>query len=183
MCCAVWVEWCKTMALRQVTSADAEQMAAISLRGFLPSFGGLYSRADLRLCIEEKLSVSAHHHMLEDSAQEIWLAENDAGEVEGFVHIAPNGLPVGEATDGELCRLYLMPEAQGKKLGDDLLRWGIERLQQRGYRRIYLGVWEHNHRAQRFYARHGFRVVGDYFYTVGGHKDHELIMYQEMAAG
>ena len=41
---------------------------------------------------------------------------------------------------------------------------------------IYLGVWALNARAQRFYRRHGFEIVGRYVFRVGAHEDDERIM-------
>ena len=43
---------------------------------------------------------------------------------------------------------------------------------------IYLGVWEHNLGAQRFYKSYGFNEVGEYLFEVesGTPADRELIM-------
>jgi ribosomal protein S18 acetylase RimI-like enzyme len=38
---------------------------------------------------------------------------------------------------------------------------------QRGYASIYLGVWERNYRAQRFYAKFGFSKCGQKIFMVG----------------
>jgi RimJ/RimL family protein N-acetyltransferase len=37
-------------------------------------------------------------------------------------------------------------------------------------------VWSENFGAQRLYARYGFTRVGDYFFPVGEHRDHEFIL-------
>ena len=43
---------------------------------------------------------------------------------------------------------------------------------------VYLDVWEGNHRAQAFYRRHGFTVVGAHELTLAGEPldEPELIM-------
>ena len=37
-------------------------------------------------------------------------------------------------------------------------------------------VWEHNPRAQAFYKRHGFKVVGEHHFQTGDVTDTDLIM-------
>jgi ribosomal protein S18 acetylase RimI-like enzyme len=41
---------------------------------------------------------------------------------------------------------------------------------------LYVGVWSENYGAQRFYARYGFRKVGEYGFPVGTTVDHEFIL-------
>ena len=41
---------------------------------------------------------------------------------------------------------------------------------------LLLTVWEENHRAKRFYERHGFEHVGDYAFAFGEKVDRDLVM-------
>ncbi len=41
---------------------------------------------------------------------------------------------------------------------------------------VWVGVWSENHGAQRLYARHGFRRVGEYQFPVGEARDLEFIL-------
>ena len=42
--------------------------------------------------------------------------------------------------------------------------------------RMWLGVWEHNTRAQRFYRRRGFRRVGDQSFVLGSDAQTDHVM-------
>jgi len=75
----------------------------------------------------------------------------------------------------------VLRSAQGGGLGRELLARSLRWLRAH-FSRIYIGVWSGNHKAQRFYARHGFRVVGGYEYVVGDTRDQELIMSRDEAA-
>ena len=77
--------------------------------------------------------------------------------------------------DGEVQRLYILQGHQGGGRGTALLHTALEWLERDGPRTIWIGVWSENYGAQRFYARHGFEIVGDYSFMVGDHADHELI--------
>ena len=43
-------------------------------------------------------------------------------------------------------------------------------------RTLWVGVWEENFGAQRFYARYGCRKVGEYDFIVGDTHDREFIL-------
>ena len=95
----------------------------------------------------------------------------------GYVTACPAHLPHPDVApgDGEIQRLYTPQEHQGAGRGTLLLKTALEWLERDGPRTLWIGVWSENYGAQRFYARHGFEIVGDYSFMVGDHADHELI--------
>ena len=48
-----------------------------------------------------------------------------------------------------------------------------------GARRVWLGVWSGNVRAQQLYASRGFTKVGEYRFRVGETLDHEHILRRD----
>jgi len=56
----------------------------------------------------------------------------------------------------ELKRLYVLKEFHGKKIAQELMDYFIEYATKNKYACVWLGVWEHNMRAQKFYAKYGF---------------------------
>ena len=95
----------------------------------------------------------------------------------GYVTACPAHLPHPDVApgDGEIQRLYILQGHQGGGRGTLLLKTALEWLERDGPRTLWIGVWSENYGAQRFYARHGFEIVGDYSFMVGDHADHELI--------
>ena len=95
----------------------------------------------------------------------------------GYVTACPAHLPHPDVSpdDGEIQRLYILQGHQGGGRGTALLTTALEWLERDGPRTLWIGVWSENYGAQRFYARHGFEVVGDYSFMVGDHADYELI--------
>ena len=95
----------------------------------------------------------------------------------GYATACPANLPHPDVApdDGELQRLYILQGYQGGGRGTLLLNTALEWLERDGPRTLWIGVWSENYGAQRFYARHGFEIVGDYSFMVGDHADHELI--------
>ena len=95
----------------------------------------------------------------------------------GYVTACPAHLPHPDIApgDGEIQRLYILQGRQGAGRGTLLLKTALEWLERDGPRTLWIGVWSENYGAQRFYARHGFEIVGEYSFMVGDHADHELI--------
>ena len=70
--------------------------------------------------------------------------------------------PAGLAVVGheELLRFFVVPEKWGSGVADALHDAALERLRERGESKCRLWVMEENHRALRFYERHGWRPDG-----------------------
>jgi predicted GNAT family acetyltransferase len=60
----------------------------------------------------------------------------------------------------ELNRLYVEQKAIGRGYGSALMTASLEEAIARDCDTLWLGVWEHNTRAQAFYQRWGFKPVG-----------------------
>ena len=76
----------------------------------------------------------------------------------------------------ELSRIYIHANHQGKKIGNQLLDFAINKAIEDKMSYIWLGVWEHNHAAQRFYERNGFVKVGSHEFVVGSDVQMDLLM-------
>ncbi len=164
-------------SIRRAGPADADAISAIGMATFVETFGHLYPRADLERYLEEAYDLERTRADLADPAKASWIVE--AGEeVIGYALAGPGGLPHAEVTPacGELKRIYLLKAWHGGGLGARLFAETLAWLQSGGPRAVWIGVWSENHRALRFYGRHGFEKVGEYDFHVGDTIDHEYIL-------
>ena len=106
------------LAIRRAASPDAAVLSAIGRETFIHTFGHLYAPEDLAVFLDESHSVASYAALLDDPRYGLWLLE-EAGEgagarVVGFAVAGPCGLPHADVApgDGELKRLYLLPEIQ-----------------------------------------------------------------------
>lgn len=163
--------------IRRATTTDAQALSEIAKATFSETFGHLYPAEDLEPFLEEVYAPERMEAELADPAKAAWLVEV-GGVAVGHAFAGPCDLPHDEVTPacGELKRLYLLKACQGGGVGTRLLDTALAWLEAGGARRLWVGVWSENHGAQRLYARHGFKKVGEYEFPVGRVRDREFIL-------
>ena len=158
---------------------DAAALSAMAEQAFIDTFAHLYPPADLAAFLHDWMPVAKAAAQIADPAYAIRIARDAAGIV-GYIKLGPLdfALPAGEpdpADASELHHLYVLARAQGAGVAQALMDWALAEARARGARRIYLSVFVDNHRAQRFYARHGFYEVGSHIFMVGNTADDDRI--------
>lgn len=165
------------MRTRRLGVDDAPALTALARRCFAATFGHLYPAEDLAAFLDRAYAVERHRALLADPACAAWFLEGDDAPL-GYALAGACGLPHADVRDGdgELKRLYLLPEVQRGGHGTRLFGTALDWLQRAGPRTLWIGVWSGNHGAQRFYGRHGFERVGEYLFPVGRVRDLEYIL-------
>lgn len=133
--------------IRPIRAADDAAVAVI-IRDVMASFGATgpeYSSSD-----PEVGAMSAAY----DGARHACFVLEQDGRVLGCGGIAP--LAGGEQDVCELRKMYLLPEARGRGLGERMLHHCLEAARVRGYRRCYLETLSGMDAAQKLYLKTGF---------------------------
>ncbi|WP_143860794.1 GNAT family N-acetyltransferase, partial [Nocardia cerradoensis] len=73
----------------------------------------------------------------------------------------------------EISKMYVLPGHHGTGVSTALMGAALRHAREGGYPGVWLGVNQENHRAQRFYAKHGFEKVGTKTFTVGREVHHD----------
>lgn len=171
----------RTPAIRLAAPADVLALAALKLRAFretfIEDFAIPYPPAGLALFEADTYGAARVAAEIADPAHASWVAADAGGALVAYAHAGPCKLPHAELRSGEveLYQLYMLRGQQGGGLGRALMERALGWMEGRSSGRQWLGVWSGNERAQRFYARFGFRQVGTYDFPVGDHRDHEFI--------
>jgi len=76
----------------------------------------------------------------------------------------------------ELERIYVVSKFQGQSIGKDLLNKAINIAKSKEVNFLWLGVWEKNIDAIRFYERYHFKKFGTHPYYIGRDKQMDLLM-------
>ncbi len=80
----------------------------------------------------------------------------------------------------EIERIYVDKKFQGKGLGSFLMNKAIDIAHTRQKSYIWLGVWEKNEKALRFYKRNGFSAIGTHSFFMGQEEQTDFIMRKDL---
>jgi putative acetyltransferase len=142
--------------IRPIEPRDDAAVAAI-IREVMPSFGAC--GPGFALSDPEVGHMSAAY----SAPRSAYYVVEDSGRVLGGGGIAP--LAGADADTCELRKMYFLPAARGRGLGEAMLQRCLEAARGFGYRRCYLETLTGMDAAMRLYERFGFRrlqgPVGD----------------------
>ena len=80
----------------------------------------------------------------------------------------------------ELERIYVSKEFQGRQIGSQTLTKVLELAKNQNKQYVWLGVWEQNQGAIRFYERYGFIKFGEHPYYIGSDKQTDWLMRYDL---
>jgi ribosomal protein S18 acetylase RimI-like enzyme len=166
-----------TLTIRPATPGDAAILADLGARTFRETFEVHTSGLDLEAFLAATYGVAIQRAELADPSRPARILEVD-GVPSGFLQLrlghrepgVPGERPV------ELQRIYVLRAAQGGGRGAALMAEAVEMAGAWGADVLWLGVWEHNDKALAFYARQGFREVGEHIFTIGDQVDRDLLL-------
>ena len=165
------------MRVRRATIDDVATLSGFGRRVFAATFGADKTPADLEAYLEQTYVEPRQREEIADPGIETLLAEAD-GALAGFAQLrdGPRGNGVIGTEPIELWRFYVDPSWHGRGLARTLMGAAEDAARARGARTMWLGVWERNLRAQAFYHKQGFTVVGTQVFQLGSDPQQDLIM-------
>ena len=147
--------------IRRATAADATLIAVLASTTFYEAYFEQDESANLARYIAESFDIETIAAELADPRSTFFIISLNEKAV-GYARLIAGSTTDGVSAGGviELKRIYILERLWGKSVGEALLDHCIGAAVERGFAVIWLGVWDENLRAQRFYAKFGFREVG-----------------------
>jgi diamine N-acetyltransferase len=157
------------LSVRRASAEDLDLLVSLGRKTFFDTFQGTCSEQDMQLFLDSM------HHPAKIAAE---LADPDShfyflqkgSEVIGYSRLWRDPAPL-DIVQGknpiELVRFYLIQSAIGSGAATHLMSATLEMARLLGHDTAYLGVWEHNHRAKKFYTKWGFTHIGEHVFPVG----------------
>ncbi|GKT59658.1 acyl-CoA N-acyltransferase [Colletotrichum tofieldiae] len=173
----------QTTTVRPANLADATAIAALGVHVFSVTFGHSVEPHELQAFLDESYSLEAINKDLKDTKKDTILAIDSTGDILGFAMLTRGSSePCLAHLDGlvELQRIYLYPKAHGTGAGK-LLADSLETMaRDEGFKYIWLGVWEENHRAKKAYEKWGYKACGTHDFVVGSVTQTDDIMVKKL---
>ncbi|KAI1437646.1 acyl-CoA N-acyltransferase [Xylaria sp. CBS 124048] len=144
--------------------SEAAAIAQVAAASFTGAFGHVVPPQDLATFLAATYSEAAILARMEDPSQRLLVARNGRGDVLGLVSLGLGRsdpcLAGDAATHVELGSLYVDTSTHGRGVGSALISAVEAEARAKGFKLVWLSVWEHNDRAQKLYKRLGYEYAG-----------------------
>lgn len=169
--------------IRRGAISDAAALAPLAVQIFNDTFAEnpLNAPEDMDSYITEFMSVAAFGGELGDENSIFFIAEAN-GEMIGYAKLQEHSTEkcVSGANPIELQRLYVTKNFHGKGIAGELMNECFAEAARKNCETMWLGVWEHNFRAQKFYEKIGFRQVGTHVFQLGSDAQTDWVMEKNL---
>jgi ribosomal protein S18 acetylase RimI-like enzyme len=168
-------------SIRRATEGDADLLAELGATTFYESFAAQNTAENMKAYLAATFGPEQQRTELADSQSTFLIAEND-GVAIGYAHLRAGKTPacVSDPETIELVRLYVSSTFQGSGVGARLMDACLAEARQAGYQTIWLGVWQQNTRAQAFYNRWNFSIVGEHVFQLGEDAQTDWLMQRSL---
>jgi GNAT superfamily N-acetyltransferase len=165
------------MTIRLGTAADAALLAVLARDTFFDTFASSNDAGDMALHLDRSYGVAQQTSELTDPSITTLLVE-EGGEVVAYAQVREGHVPgcVTGAAPIELWRFYVQRGWHGQGIAQALMARVVTEAAAAGAKTLWLGVWEHNHRARAFYGKCGFTDVGEHVFLFGTDPQTDRVM-------
>ena len=167
--------------LRKATANDIKTLQTIGKTTFLETFSDDNEADDMQQYVAEKFSHDQLNNEINNEESEFYLAEQDSQTL-GYLKVNTGAAQteIQQENALEIERIYVLQAFQGKKIGQLLYQKAVELAKENNVDFIWLGVWEENPRAIRFYEKNGFTPFADHIFQLGTSKHRDILMKKEV---
>jgi len=163
-----------------ITKADIEDLATIlqiAKETFFETFAPHNSQEDMEQYARDKLTLGKLQGELLNPDSQFYIV-SDAGRAVGYlkVNFGSAQTELLDEASMEIERIYVKSEYHGKKLGQLLYDKALEVAAGSGVTYIWLGVWEENAKATRFYEKNGFVAFDKHVFRMGTEEQTDIMM-------
>ncbi|WP_163710031.1 GNAT family N-acetyltransferase [Mycobacterium timonense] len=163
----------ETVHVTAANTADAAELAGLAAQTFPLACPPTAASENIAAFVETHLSPERFAQYLADPHRAILTAARD-GRIIGYAML------VRDSDAAELSKIYVLPEYHGGGVSAALMEAALATADGWGARRVWLGVNQANERAQRFYAKSGFRISGTRTFQLGAGLEHDYVMVREL---
>jgi diamine N-acetyltransferase len=141
---------------------DAAILSALSKKTFYDTFTGTCTEEDMQFFLDEYFNIEVVKKELSDNNDCYFFIKVD-NVAAGYMRLMEDysNFPLIKQWKAlELKRIYVDTSYHGKGLAQQLMAFAENLAKEKKYQVLWLGVWEHNMRAKRFYEKMGFKDSG-----------------------
>lgn len=165
------------ISLRLIDKNDILELQNIGRKTFYETFFDSNTASDMELFLENSFNKKRLESELNNHESLFYFAEHQ-NKVVGYLKLNTGNAQKEQLLKNslEIERIYVISEYHGKSVGKILFEKALEIAQQKKVDYVWLGVWENNNRAIRFYEKNGFVKFSKHKFIVGTDEQIDVIM-------
>ena len=163
--------------VEKVLQNEIDKLQEISRKTFGETFADRNTVENMNKYLNEELSIAKLTAELNNPDSEFYFALLNTEPI-GYLKLN-RGQAQTDICDGtslEIERIYVSKEFHGKKVGQALYNKAIEIAKNIGVEYVWLGVWEENTKAIKFYSKNGFKAFDTHSFILGEDEQKDILM-------
>lgn len=167
----------KEIEIRKVDINEIDSLQKISKQTFYEAFSAVNTEENISKFFAEKYSREKLTAELNDLNSDFFFVLVD-NRIVGYLKLnfGQSQTEIKDEKGLEIERIYVLKEFHGKKVGQLLYEKAMEIARLKNMSYIWLGVWEENPRAIRFYKKNGFVEFDKHIFMVGDDEQTDIMM-------
>lgn len=167
--------------IRRGIPGDAALLSNLGAETFVASFGAQNTPENLTKHLTKAFGDEVQQRELADPEVTYLIAEQD-GRIAGYAQVREGGAPacITGPSPVEVLRFYVKEDFHGTGLAQALMDACADEARRRGGRTLWLGVWDQNPRAIRFYTKWGYEDVGGQTFMLGDDPQQDRVLSRSL---
>jgi ribosomal protein S18 acetylase RimI-like enzyme len=161
--------------------ADYKSIQAIGRETFYETFASSNSEENMRKYLSENYTDHKVKEELSNEESLFFMAYEDHAAI-GYLklNLGQAQTELQDPLSLEIERIYVKASHHGKEVGKLLYDKALEIARQHNKTSIWLGVWEENPRAIRFYEKNGFVAFDKHMFKMGEDEQTDIMMRKSL---
>lgn len=170
------------MKIKKCSLDDILDLQKIYRQTFFETFSEQNSEENMRIFLDKAYSEEKLKSEIEDKESETFLAVENQ-KILGVLKINTGNAETESGLENslEIQRIYILKESKGLGIGTVLMNLAEKKARELGVTFIWLGVWEKNFPAQKFYTDKGFRRFSEHAFVLGDDIQTDFLMKKELS--
>jgi len=167
--------------IRKVRKDEIADLRELGEETFVKAFEDQNNPDDFKQYLSESFSLASIKGQIEDPDSIFYFVEKGDQKI-GYLKLNRGSAQTEQELENaiEIERIYLLPGHQGQGIGAQLIEKSIAIAKEEGFSTVWLGVWEENPAAIKFYKRHGFVQFAQHKFMVGSDEQTDAMMKLEL---
>lgn len=160
---------------------DISALRQIGMQTFYETFAAENTEADMQQYLSENFSDERMIAEVSNPEAFFYIAELN-NNIIGYLKLNVGAAQTEPQENAlEIERIYVLKEYHGKNVGQLLYEKAVAVTREMDLQWLWLGVWEQNHKAIRFYEKNGFVPFDKHIFRLGADEQTDVMMRKKIS--